>query len=618
MAGRKKGEAAQLQIEVNTEEDWKKLLTKTGLVVVDVYSEWCGPCVGMVGNLKKLKLEVGGDLLHFATVKSDEIEILERFRNKSEPTWMFIAGGQMVNLMFGANAPRLTRLILQELEKETKVLNNEATRKGIPFNELTEEEKKREAEERKRKLAQKAAEEKEAAKARKEKKRRALEKQRLEDAISPYYAVLIEMSLIGGPPTKDDEEDEEEKEKIPDHQMLPLYIHDALGPRLISVRFITMDPVRAAGWFFDQASQESSRTGSEAQDPLELLFQQQEAKTDDKGKGGEDEDQNGLEEIQQFMEKDCLVLLVQPPPVEEDENTEKEEQENEEEPVSEEIKDAEDEAEPEENDAIPPIDEPLQVLWGALESFASYTPKEITEETEEGEEVLEPEEDREAEAAAAVAASMAAAPYTVQPPASWVPFPLHLRTNVVRDLYPEFLNNLESSLGPLVLPPSPTPSELGVTTPSVRVIIADMYCEFPPEWKETERVTREERKLNEEELNAVSNRVDISSWAERSSESMQIAILEVGHLKKKKSEDSEEKAEEEREKSEDEYEELDSEGEEMLQKLSTLRVEYKSSDYKIGNKDMQCFFPAKYEEIYPPPTEEQEDREPEKNTDNNE
>jgi hypothetical protein len=32
MAGRKKGEATQLQIEVNTEEEWEKLLLKEGLI----------------------------------------------------------------------------------------------------------------------------------------------------------------------------------------------------------------------------------------------------------------------------------------------------------------------------------------------------------------------------------------------------------------------------------------------------------------------------------------------------------------------------------------------------------------------------------------------------------
>jgi len=36
--------------------------------VVDVYQEWCGPCKAMISNFKRIKNEVGDDLLHFAVV----------------------------------------------------------------------------------------------------------------------------------------------------------------------------------------------------------------------------------------------------------------------------------------------------------------------------------------------------------------------------------------------------------------------------------------------------------------------------------------------------------------------------------------------------------------------
>lgn len=41
------------------------------LLVVDVYQMWCGPCRAVVSLLRKIKNELGDDLLHFATVSPE-------------------------------------------------------------------------------------------------------------------------------------------------------------------------------------------------------------------------------------------------------------------------------------------------------------------------------------------------------------------------------------------------------------------------------------------------------------------------------------------------------------------------------------------------------------------
>ncbi|XP_019873163.2 uncharacterized protein LOC109601365 isoform X2 [Aethina tumida] len=136
----KKG-PAQLQVEILTDEEWERFLAeREGLLVVDVYSDWCGPCAAMSAVLKKIKLEVGGDFLHLAMARSDEIPALERFRSKSEPTWMFISNGKLVNLMFGADAPALQRLVLAELKKEELFRQGIGDRPGIEPHERFGEE----------------------------------------------------------------------------------------------------------------------------------------------------------------------------------------------------------------------------------------------------------------------------------------------------------------------------------------------------------------------------------------------------------------------------------------------------------------------------------------------
>lgn len=105
-----------LQIEVNTEEEWQQLLSRPGLIVVDVYSDWSGPCAAMVSTLRKIKIEIG-DAVDYAIARNDDIDDLARFRGRSEPTWMFLQNGKMVNLMFGAHCPSLRDLLTNEIKR---------------------------------------------------------------------------------------------------------------------------------------------------------------------------------------------------------------------------------------------------------------------------------------------------------------------------------------------------------------------------------------------------------------------------------------------------------------------------------------------------------------------
>ncbi|XP_035741142.1 uncharacterized protein LOC118449973 [Vespa mandarinia] len=126
-----------LQTDVTNDDEWAKILTKKGLLVVDIYAAWSGPCTGMVSTLKKIKMEIGGDALNYATARCDDITDLQRFKEKSEPIWMFIRDGMMINLMFGAHCPQLVKMLTTEFQR---IQNREESEFSISVNECSPEE----------------------------------------------------------------------------------------------------------------------------------------------------------------------------------------------------------------------------------------------------------------------------------------------------------------------------------------------------------------------------------------------------------------------------------------------------------------------------------------------
>ncbi|XP_044305897.1 thioredoxin domain-containing protein 6 [Varanus komodoensis] len=125
---------------VTNQELWEEMLGTKGLIVVDVYQGWCGPCKTVVNLFRKIKNELGDDLLHFAVAEVESIDALEKYRGKCEPTFLFYAGGELVAVVRGANAPLLQKTILKQLESERLVLDHGADRVVIQDEALPKEE----------------------------------------------------------------------------------------------------------------------------------------------------------------------------------------------------------------------------------------------------------------------------------------------------------------------------------------------------------------------------------------------------------------------------------------------------------------------------------------------
>ncbi|KAM7043744.1 thioredoxin domain-containing protein 6 isoform 4-T5 [Acridotheres tristis] len=87
------------QINISSQELWEEMLCLKGLIVVDVFQAWCGPCKPVVNLFQKIRNEVGSNLLHFAV------------------------GGELVAVVRGADAPLLQKTILKQLAGERKGLH---------------------------------------------------------------------------------------------------------------------------------------------------------------------------------------------------------------------------------------------------------------------------------------------------------------------------------------------------------------------------------------------------------------------------------------------------------------------------------------------------------------
>lgn len=120
-------------------------------------------------------MELASNELNFSIgfyyqVKCDHIEVFERFRNRSEPTWLFASvsdlyhfneinsfeinftspsnimqKGKLINSAFGSNAPDLMTLITAELaiERETQKNPNASGRQYYELTEMTPKEQNR-------------------------------------------------------------------------------------------------------------------------------------------------------------------------------------------------------------------------------------------------------------------------------------------------------------------------------------------------------------------------------------------------------------------------------------------------------------------------------------------
>lgn len=102
---------------INTDIELEQKLASKGLKVLEIYSEWCGPCKSVVPTFKRIRLdkddEAALQFIAVAAEKCDFLEAAKEHRGKSEPLFLLYRNGQVKSKIDGANTPTLSTQILQ-------------------------------------------------------------------------------------------------------------------------------------------------------------------------------------------------------------------------------------------------------------------------------------------------------------------------------------------------------------------------------------------------------------------------------------------------------------------------------------------------------------------------
>jgi thioredoxin 1 len=88
--------------DIKTDEYNEEVVTAGGLVLVDFWASWCGPCRMVAPVLEQLSEEYAEQLKIVKVNADEEPLLLERFGISSIPTILIYKDGEIVNTIIGA------------------------------------------------------------------------------------------------------------------------------------------------------------------------------------------------------------------------------------------------------------------------------------------------------------------------------------------------------------------------------------------------------------------------------------------------------------------------------------------------------------------------------------
>jgi len=117
--GKKKNEVV---FQVNSKEDFEHILENDPrLILVDLYSEWCGPCVQMTPTLKTLIVNIDSFERRVCPISMERTvvpSLAEKYPESSKPRFLFYEHGKCVEVIERVDAPAILRAIDEYMPTE--------------------------------------------------------------------------------------------------------------------------------------------------------------------------------------------------------------------------------------------------------------------------------------------------------------------------------------------------------------------------------------------------------------------------------------------------------------------------------------------------------------------
>lgn len=113
-----------------TQENFNEVVGSDGLVLVDFWAEWCGPCK-MFGPVYEKSSETHGDITFGKVDTEAQVELAQAFQIRSIPTLMAVRDGVVLYSQAGA----LPAASLEDLIGQLRAVDMEEVKAQIAAHE---------------------------------------------------------------------------------------------------------------------------------------------------------------------------------------------------------------------------------------------------------------------------------------------------------------------------------------------------------------------------------------------------------------------------------------------------------------------------------------------------